>query len=335
MRIVHLVSSLGPTHSARHLSIVLPRLLELGDESVVLNFGTAQPFAESLQSKNIAVKAIRIGGPFDIRAIREVRQTLAELQPSVLHIWGNRAASLANLFASGSRTPTIVSDLAPTRSAIRFLIHRTRRRANLERDSEPVVEERSVIPATFESLGVPADSKLIANIGGFDANADPKAVLWSFDIIRHTDPKLHLVLLGDGPDCERIEGFSRTLSSYDYRVHFLGIRSDVHSILASATALLLTHRRGGATAAREAMTLGVPVVGTRNPQLSEIVSEGRTGFLSPPGDYLGLAQSLHRIFNEPALERSLKEHLQKAPSGKSVDDEVREWQAAYRTLFAK
>jgi glycosyltransferase involved in cell wall biosynthesis len=55
----------------------------------------------------------------------------------------------------------------------------------------------------------------------------------------------------------------------------------------------------------EAMDAGIPVVATRVGALHEMVEEGRSGFLVPPGEAQPLAQALARVLEDPALRERM------------------------------
>jgi glycosyltransferase involved in cell wall biosynthesis len=55
----------------------------------------------------------------------------------------------------------------------------------------------------------------------------------------------------------------------------------------------------------EAMACGKPAVTTNVGGCAELVVEGETGFLVPPGDEAALAERLLRLLRDPALRRRL------------------------------
>lgn len=54
------------------------------------------------------------------------------------------------------------------------------------------------------------------------------------------------------------------------------------------------------TVAIEAMAMGRPVVGSRIGGLTDIVVDGETGFLVPPGDFRALREAIQTLLNDPA-----------------------------------
>jgi glycosyltransferase involved in cell wall biosynthesis len=55
----------------------------------------------------------------------------------------------------------------------------------------------------------------------------------------------------------------------------------------------------------EAMAAGLPVVSSRVGGLGELVIDGETGILVPPGDASALASALSRLIADPAERRRL------------------------------
>jgi glycosyltransferase involved in cell wall biosynthesis len=60
----------------------------------------------------------------------------------------------------------------------------------------------------------------------------------------------------------------------------------------------------------EAMAAGVPIVATRVNELAEILADGETGLLVPPGSPEAMAASLVRLAKNPELRRRLGEQAQ-------------------------
>jgi glycosyltransferase involved in cell wall biosynthesis len=55
----------------------------------------------------------------------------------------------------------------------------------------------------------------------------------------------------------------------------------------------------------EAMAMGKPVVALASGGALEVVADGETGLLSPPGDAGALADNISRLLADPALRESM------------------------------
>lgn len=93
----------------------------------------------------------------------------------------------------------------------------------------------------------------------------------------------------------------------DGRIRFLGFRSDVPELMASMDAVAHTSvvAEPFGRVVVEAMMCGRPVVATRGGGVTEIIRDGETGLLVPPGDASALAAALGCILSQPALAERL------------------------------
>jgi len=145
-------------------------------------------------------------------------------------------------------------------------------------------------PGAFRrGLGIPPHARLLFADGRLEPAAGLKDAIWAFDILRYDNPDLFLVVFGDGPDRVALEEFGRALAFDDFRIRFAGERADLPAALALADVVWVTHERGGADLALEAMAAARPVVGWKTPNLGELIEEGETGFLVPRADRAQLA----------------------------------------------
>ena len=127
------------------------------------------------------------------------------------------------------------------------------------------------------------------------------------------DQAIHVALLGDGPLRDEIETRARAAGVAD-RVHFLGTRSDVPRLLSAADAFVLPSLwEGLPMALLEAMAAGLPVMATSVSGTRQVVEDGRTGMLVPPGDAAGLARAMGRLADDAGLRARLgaagREHV--------------------------
>jgi len=128
-------------------------------------------------------------------------------------------------------------------------------------------------------------------------------VLSAMQRLRTRHPGVELSLAGDGPDRAVLEAEARRLGVAD-RVRFLGYQSSdqVRTLLQDTDVFVLpSFAEGVPVVLMEAMASGVPVVTTRVAGVSELVEDGVSGFVVPPGDVDALAQAIDTLLADPAL----------------------------------
>lgn len=106
---------------------------------------------------------------------------------------------------------------------------------------------------------------------------------------------------GDGPERARLEALAAELGVAD-RVEFLGHCTDMPALMAGADLVVLPSLYEGLPLSlAEAMAAGRPVVATDVGGTREIVADGRTGLLVPPGDPTALAAAISTVARDRSL----------------------------------
>ncbi|WP_238363856.1 glycosyltransferase family 4 protein [Mesobacterium pallidum] len=125
-----------------------------------------------------------------------------------------------------------------------------------------------------------------------------------FDALRGLDlPGLRVTLVGDGPERAALESAATGLP-----VSFVGYKaqSEVAELLATSDALVLpSFAEGVPVVLMEAMASGLPVVTTRIAGVPELVEDGISGRLVPPGDADALRDALRDVLSDPARARDM------------------------------
>jgi glycosyltransferase involved in cell wall biosynthesis len=90
------------------------------------------------------------------------------------------------------------------------------------------------------------------------------------------------------------------------RVHLLGTRRDLGNLLASSDLFVVPSLWEGLPLSLVlAPSAGLGVVSTAVAGIPEVVSDGATGLLVPPGDSRALGAALERLAADPALRQRL------------------------------
>ena len=98
------------------------------------------------------------------------------------------------------------------------------------------------------------------------------------------DRAFEALIVGDGPDREEVAAEIRRLG-LEERVQLAGERSDVPELLAGSDVFVLSSRSEGLpVSVLEAMAAELPVVASDVGGVAELVVDGETGMLVPPGD---------------------------------------------------
>ncbi|HET7080131.1 MAG TPA: glycosyltransferase [Chloroflexia bacterium] len=155
-------------------------------------------------------------------------------------------------------------------------------------------------------LGVAPDAALIGAVGRLTADKGGQDVLIRVvGRVRETCPQVRLVMVGDGPLRPGLEQLTAQLGLTG-TVIFTGLRSDVPRLLGALDVFVLpSEREALPVAVLEAMAAGLPLVATRVGGIPEVVEDGATGFLVPPGDVAAMHCVLERLTGDPALAARL------------------------------
>jgi glycosyltransferase involved in cell wall biosynthesis len=121
--------------------------------------------------------------------------------------------------------------------------------------------------------------------------------------LRAEFPEIRLEVAGTGPERVNLENEARLLNASDC-VSFLGWQDDIDSLLARWDIFVMPSlQEGFGIAALEAMAAGLPVVATTVGGVPELVDDGQTGWLVPPGDSAALAHRLRELLLDPDQRR--------------------------------
>lgn len=144
--------------------------------------------------------------------------------------------------------------------------------------------------------------QVILAVGRMSLEKAHSDLITAFHGIRGKLPMARLVLVGDGPERERLE------QAAGEGVIFAGHQSDVSRFFAIADVMVLPSlTEGSPNVLLEAMACGVPSVATEVGGVPEIVSNEKEALLVPARAPDQLAAAIGRILSEPELRVQLVE----------------------------
>jgi glycosyltransferase involved in cell wall biosynthesis len=184
-------------------------------------------------------------------------------------------------------------------------------------------------------LGIPEASLVVAYSGRLLRGKGLEVLLEAFARVAAREPAAHLLLLGSGEgQALSVEASLRAAAEapgLSGRVTFAGRREDVADCLGAADVFAFPSLYEAlGIALIEAQACGLPAVGSRTGGIVDVIEDGKTGLLVPPGDAAALAEALLALVRERprrvALGRSARERAAARFSSRASTD-------AYRELF--
>lgn len=161
----------------------------------------------------------------------------------------------------------------------------------------------------FKKAIAPNGEKILTHVSNFRKVKRVEDVVKMFEVARKKIPS-KLFLVGDGPERMGCEILCRNLGICD-DVRFLGKQDAVEELLAVSDLFILpSETESFGLAALEAMAVEVPVISSNAGGLSEININGKTGFMSPVGDFEDMAKNaIYILEDEPRLKQFKKNAL--------------------------
>ncbi|HXX58172.1 MAG TPA: glycosyltransferase family 4 protein [Thermodesulfovibrionales bacterium] len=184
-----------------------------------------------------------------------------------------------------------------------------------------------------QELGVREGEIVVGTVAKLHRGKGVYEILRAFGLLAGKYPRLKLIFVGNGPERHELEEEAGRLSVRD-RVIFTGVRKDIERMYAAMDVFALpsTCEEAFGMALIEAMAMGKPVIGTVVGGIPEIIIDGKTGLLVPPGDADALAKSLDRYLGDLAFaeivaragQRAVLEGFSERVTGDAFDRIIRE-----------
>lgn len=153
------------------------------------------------------------------------------------------------------------------------------------------------------------NEKVLMHISNFRPVKRIQDIIEVFDRIRRRI-EARLILVGAGPEKDRAHRLVEEKKLTDY-VQFLGPQDDVSTLLSCADLyLLLSEHESFGLTALEAMSCGVPVVGTSGSGMDEFIGDGAVGRLFSVGDVEAMTEGCIEILT------SCKKRTEMAKAGR-------------------
>lgn len=191
------------------------------------------------------------------------------------------------------------------------------------------VEPVTAAPLDRRTLGIPAGARLLVTVAGLEKR---KGIGTLLDALPRLPAIVHAAIAGDGPERDALQTQAAALGVHN-RVHWLGHRTDVPALLATANAFVLPSRQDSiANSVLEAMMAGLPVVATEGTGVTAALSaadaRGPAGWVVPVDNADALAHAIAEALSSDAVARG-DEARRRAKEWYGVDRMV----ARYETIL--
>ncbi|HWQ52525.1 MAG TPA: glycosyltransferase [Bryobacteraceae bacterium] len=304
----------------------------------------ADALIDVVKRLSIPVFCIAEEGPFDRAVIGQMLGAVRDFRPDLIQSHGVKAHFLIRISRIHHRVPWVAFHHGYTWPSLRMRLYNQLDRWSLRAAKQvvtvslPFREELigfGVEPRRIEvvhngiapewgaaaktpqaqqkllaALGIGPERKVVLIVGRLSREKDHATLLRAFHNLQ-TDGhsrdalKAHLVIVGDGPEKERIAALAKSLGIAG-AVTFTGQVPSAEPYYGIAdVAVLSSLSEGSPNALLEAMASRVPAVATAVGGIPEIVSHEESALLIPPGSSEAMAGALTAILSNQALSRRL------------------------------
>jgi glycosyltransferase involved in cell wall biosynthesis len=170
---------------------------------------------------------------------------------------------------------------------------------------EPEVFQRVSRTEARTHLGIEENTPVIGFVGRLEPQKGLSYLIEAVAQLIRDWPTLMCIVVGDGSLRSSLQRQAIQLDVKD-KVHFLGYRPDVPALLPAFDIFVLPSLYEGLPyTILEAMAAGIPVIATDVAGTRDVVRDGETGLLVPPGDVPALREAIRQIFDNQELKSKL------------------------------
>jgi len=365
LRVCLIIPTLDEGGAEKQISLLARGLDRNAFEAIVIVLTHTGPREQELLNSGIAVHHIQKRAKFDPFAWLRLRKLLKQLKPDIVHTWLFAANAYGRSAALSAKVPVVLGSersVDPWKSSYQFWIDHflAKRTHGISANSQGTIDfyhEKGVdakwfelipngiepfVPSTMSrqqacaAMGVAINKRIILSIGRLWAQKGYKDLLWAVELLRVMREDICYVIIGDGPDRERLELYRDNIQGAS-QISLLGHRSDARDLLPHCDILWNGSLfEGQSNVILEAMQAGVAVIASNIPGNRELIEHERTGLLYPVGNVDDLTRLSNQLLNDEARRKALAENAQKHVLIKhSVEQMISRHENWYRQKVSK
>lgn len=168
---------------------------------------------------------------------------------------------------------------------------------------------------------------VLISIGELNFNKNHETIIKAISDI---DLPLKYIVCGRGNNLDYLKSLTKELR-VENKVIFLGFREDVYELLKMSDVFCFpSYREGLSVALMEAMAAGLPVICSNIRGNSDLVEEGKGGYLVKPKDVEGFARYITEMVSDIKLRENLGDFNQRKIENYSVQNVLKYMERIYQ-----
>ncbi len=186
-----------------------------------------------------------------------------------------------------------------------------------------------------DELGLREDVVVIGSIGAIEKNKGQRYLLEAIAKLKTEGiGNIVCIVCGTGPEEENLKRFVYEKGIADI-VLFLGYRDDIPRILKILDIIIITSfHESFSMSTVEAMAMEVPVIATNVGGIPEVVDNGKTGILVPPGNVDALCKAMKYLIQNPEIGINMgKKGRQRVLERFTIEENVRKTEQIFLQML--
>jgi glycosyltransferase involved in cell wall biosynthesis len=354
LTVLHAIPSFVGGGAERQLSLLAPELCRLGVQTHVAYVHPGVNMAPLVASK-VRLHSVACGGNHDPRILLKLLGLIRDVRPDVVQTWLPQMDIFAGVAARLTGTPFVLSERCSAaayshgwKNRLRWWVGRlaTAVVANSQggadywrpkggarhviRNGLSLPAIRSAMPASAESMGLQAGTRIILFAGRLSAQKNIERLLQALDQVLDRHPDCAAVLFGDGPLRAPLDQRVDAMRA-SARVRLAGFSPELWSWMRRASVFVsVSHFEGHPNTVLEAMAIGCPLVVSDIAQHREVLDDTMARFCNP-ASVDDIACAIDAVLDAPDVAIQRADAALDAASALSIEQAA----DAYLSLYLK
>lgn len=166
-------------------------------------------------------------------------------------------------------------------------------------------QPRAADPALRRELGLRGEGPVVAIVAQLRPEKNHELFLDAAALVHAQLPTAEFLIIGEGPRRAALEALAAQLGLAE-AAHFCGRRGDMPEVLSQTDVVVLSSKmEASPVSILEALACQRPVVATRVGSVPELIDDGTTGYLVPPGNAGAMAERIIALAKNADLRQRM------------------------------